>query len=122
MYRTTPLGLERFRAWIAQPSDRAVLRDELQAKLIIVEPAYLPALLRVAETQERECLAELSARHRPSLAQAASPDVPWPDASAMMVEDVAIRWLQCLVEWLTAICELMEERIARSPLSSSLAG
>lgn len=121
IYRATPLGVQQFRSWIATPSERAVLRDELQAKLIVVQPDCLPALLDVAEAQERECLAELNALHRPSLARAASPEVPWCEAAGMMVEDVTIRWLQCLVEWLDAICEVMEERIVRSSVPSSLA-
>lgn len=121
MYRATPLGIQQFRAWIAQPSERAVVRDELQAKLIIVEPECLPSLLDVAEAQERECLAELNALQRPSLGRAASPDVPWQDAARMMVEDVSVRWLQCLVEWLGAICEVMEERISRASSPSALA-
>ena len=121
IYRATPLGVQQFQAWIAQPSERAVLRDELQAKLIVVQPDCLPTLVDVAEAQERECLAELNALRRPSLARAASPEVPWREAAGMMVEDVTIRWLQCLVEWLGAICEVMEERIARSSVPSSLA-
>jgi DNA-binding PadR family transcriptional regulator len=121
IYRATQLGRERFKEWIATPSERAVLRDELQAKLVVVKPDYLPQLLDVAEMQERECLAELNALRHPSLAQAASPAVSWDEAAAMMVEDVTIRWLQCLVEWLSAICEVMEERIARRCQPASLA-
>jgi DNA-binding PadR family transcriptional regulator len=119
-YRATPDGVQRFRNWIASPSDRAVLRDELQAKLVLVEPRYVPDLLRVAERQQRECLAELSELRRPSLAQAASPEVAWRDAAAMMIEDVTVRWLQSLVDWLGAICDVMEERIARASRSSTL--
>lgn len=120
-YRATPLGRQRFSAWIATPSQRAVLRDELQAKLVLVQPDDLPSLLAVAEAQERDCLAELHGLGRPALAQAASPDVPWQEASVMMVDDVNIRWLQCLVDWLSAICEVMDERIKRMSHQRSLA-
>lgn len=113
VYRATPLGREQFRAWIVMPSDRGVLRDELQAKLNVADPTDLPALLAVAEAQQRECLAEMSRRTRPVLAQVASPEVPWHHAAVLMSEDFHLRWLQMLVDWLDGVCELMEERIER---------
>lgn len=121
LYRATPSGREQFKSWIGQPSDRAVLRDELQAKLIVVDPESLPDLLRVAELQKRDCLTELSALDHSSLARAASPEVPWRQASTIMVEDVTVRWLQCLVDWLEAICEVMDERVRHATASASLA-
>lgn len=113
VYRATAVGREQFRSWIATPSDRAVLRDELQAKLNVSHPGDLRPLLTVAEDQSRECLAELAALRRPVLAQVADPAVPWHHASVMMVDDFNLRFLQALVDWLDAICELMEERIER---------
>jgi DNA-binding PadR family transcriptional regulator len=113
MYRATPLGREHFKRWLATPCERAILRDELQAKLHLAEPEDLPELLAVAEAQGRECLAELAALRRPALAQVAEPTVPWHDAATMMVDDFRLRSLQTLVDWLDAICELMEERIRR---------
>lgn len=113
-YRATPLGRERFKGWIAMPSERAVLRDELQAKLNLSEPGDLPELLAVAEEQSRECVAELTTIRRPVLATVAAPDVPWHHAAVMMVDDLNLRWLQALVDWLSAVCELIEERIERT--------
>jgi len=114
MYRATPLGRERFNAWMATPCERAVVRDELQAKLNVAKPDDLPELLRIAEAQGRECLTELAAMRRPVLACAVEPDLPWCDAAMIMVEDFRLRSLQTLVDWLDAICELMEERIRRT--------
>jgi DNA-binding PadR family transcriptional regulator len=54
MYRSTALGRDRFKEWIATPSERAVLRDDLQAKLNLSEPDDLPELLAVAERQCQE--------------------------------------------------------------------
>jgi DNA-binding PadR family transcriptional regulator len=115
MYRATPLGRERFKQWMAAPCDRALVRDELQAKLNVADPHDLPSLLAIAEAQSRECLAELAALQRPVLARAAELDVPWHDAATIMVDDFRLRSLQTLVDWLEAICELIEERIRRTP-------
>jgi DNA-binding PadR family transcriptional regulator len=114
MYRATPLGRERFRSWIGDPCERAVVRVELQAKVTVAERDERPLLLAGAEAQARECLAELAGLTRPALANAGEPDVPWRDAATMMVDDYRVRALQTLVDWLDAICELMEERIRRT--------
>lgn len=115
IYRSTTLGRECFKEWLATPSERAVLRDELQAKLSLSEPDDLPELLAVAEVQHRECVAELAGMQRPVLVHVAEPEVPWHHAAVMMADDLSLRWLQALVDWLTAICELVEERIERTP-------
>jgi DNA-binding PadR family transcriptional regulator len=114
MYRATPLGLDQFRTWMATPCERALLRDELQAKLTVADPEDLPDLLAIAEAQGRECLVELAMLRRPVLAHAVEPDVPWHDAATMMVDDFRLRALQTLVDWLDAICDLMQERIRRA--------
>jgi DNA-binding PadR family transcriptional regulator len=121
IYRATDFGRERFKDWIATPSDRAVLRDELQAKLTVSDPADLPELLAVAEAQHRGCLNELAALNRPVLAQVAEPQVPWHHAAVLMTDEFNVRWLQMLVDWLDAICELIEERIARTSDASAAA-
>ncbi len=122
MYRATALGHERFKQWMGAPCERAVLRDELQAKLNVAEPTDLPELLAGAEAQGRECLAELAALGRPALARVVEPEVPWRDAATMMVDDFRVRSLQTLIDWLDAICELIEERIRRAQDAAARAG
>jgi DNA-binding PadR family transcriptional regulator len=119
LYRATPVGVEQFRRWMAEPSDRAVLRDELQTKLALSDPADLPQLLSMAEEQARQCLAELAQLSRPSLAQAATPTVAWSSATRMMVDDFKARWLESVVDWLDAICEVMDERIKQASAGTS---
>jgi DNA-binding PadR family transcriptional regulator len=111
MYGPTSSGIDRFREWIAEPNDRAVLRDELRTKLVLADPDDLPSLRAAAEEQARECLAELEALRRPVLAEASDRDVPWSNAAAMLVDDFRLRWLQCLVDWLDAVCAVLDERI-----------
>lgn len=114
LYRATPEGVARFKSWMGAASDRAVLRDELQAKLALSDPDDLPRLLEIAEEQSRKCLAELVALGRPSLSELATRDVEWELAARYMVDDFKARWLESLVDWLDGICEVMEERIKRS--------
>jgi DNA-binding PadR family transcriptional regulator len=116
MYRATPLGRDRLKAWMTTPCERAVLRDELQAKLTVADPDDLPDLLALAEAQRRACLTELAELRlrQPVLAHVVELDVPWHEAATMLVDDFHLRALQTLVDWLDAICELMEERIRRA--------
>lgn len=118
IYGPTPTGVQQLREWIAQPSDRAVLRDELHAKLIVADPDDLPDLLATVEEQSRECLSELASLRRPVLAEAAHPDVAWPHAAMVLVDDFATRWLQCLADWLDDVAVILEERIERGPEQS----
>jgi len=114
MYGPTATGVAQLRDWIARPCDRAVLRDELHAKLIVADPADLPELLATVEQQASECLSELASLRRPVLADAGRPDVPWPHAATMLVDDFAARWLQCLADWLDNVSVVIEERIERA--------
>lgn len=114
MYRPTARGVEQFKRWMATPSHRSVLRDELQAKLVLSRPEDLPYLIKAAESQAQECLAELAVLGRPGLADARSSDVPWNVAARMMVDDFEARRLASLVDWLDAICEVMTERLEAS--------
>lgn len=114
LYRATPDGVASFKSWMADPSDRAVLRDELQTKLALSDPEDLPQLLAMAEEQSRDCLQELVALARPSLSELATADVEWELAARYMVDDFKARWLESLVDWLDGICEVMEERIKRT--------
>jgi DNA-binding PadR family transcriptional regulator len=119
LYRATPEGVAHFKTWMADASDRAVLRDELQAKLALSDPDDLPRLLEIAEEQSRRCLAELTALGRPSLSELATRDVEWELAAQYMVDDFKARWLESLVDWLDGICEVMEERVKRSAGTAS---
>lgn len=119
LYRATPQGVEQFRDWMASPCDRAVVRDELHAKLALSSPSDLPQLLAMVEAQAQECLLELAALSRPSLVSAAAADVPWDAAARMMTDDFKARWLELLVDWLNAVAELIEARIEHSALRLS---
>jgi DNA-binding PadR family transcriptional regulator len=120
IYRATPLGHERFKEWMAAPCERVLLRDELQAKLNVAEPADLPQLLAIAEAQSRTCLRELAELGSPVITCASEPTVPWRDAATMMVDDFRLRSLQTLVAWLDSICVLIAERIRRTSEGDAL--
>lgn len=113
LYRATPDGVAEFKRWMAERSERSVLRDEFQAKLGLAAPADLPELLQTAEAQLAACVADLAALRRPSLAQARVSTTPWPAAARMLVDDFKVQWLEGMVDWLTSTIEVMSVRIAQ---------
>lgn len=113
LYKATPAGVSEFKGWMAQPCDRAVVRDELHAKLVLSDPDDLPDLLRAAEAQSRECLAELAELGQ-RRALPATPDPPWGRVAAALVDDFHARWLESLVDWLDQMCKVIEDRMARA--------
>ena len=115
LYQATARGEKQFAQWIAQPSARGVLRDELQAKLAVSRVDDLPQLLAAAEQQTDMCIAELSRLKRPPVYAADGGEIPWPQLSSLMVDDFHARWLECLIGWLEALCEVLESRIESSP-------
>lgn len=119
LYRATEQGVDEFRNWMASPSDRGVLRDELQTKLALSNPGDLPQLLKAAEDQSRACLADLEALRRESVGLAGTKRAPWPLAAQMMVDDFKARWLEAMVAWLDAVCEVIETRIAEDGRNGS---
>ncbi|HEX2161500.1 MAG TPA: PadR family transcriptional regulator [Thermoleophilaceae bacterium] len=117
LYRATPEGVVQFKRWMAQPSDRAIVRDELHAKLALSNPTDLPDLLRTAEAQSRECLAELAAIGGRSIPVSA--DLPWGMVATALVDDFKARWLEALVDWLDQMCRVIEERMAQGAVDAS---
>ncbi|HEX2070729.1 MAG TPA: PadR family transcriptional regulator [Thermoleophilaceae bacterium] len=113
LYKATAQGVDEFKSWMAAPTDRAVLRDELQTKLALANPSDLPQLLVAVEEQSRSCLADLEGLRRGSLGAAMTNDVPWPVAARMMVDDFKARWLEAMVAWLDAVSEVIETRVAQ---------
>jgi DNA-binding PadR family transcriptional regulator len=114
LYKATPEGVEQFKSWIATPSKPAVVRDELQAKLAVSAPEDLPHILRMAEQQARECLTALGRLGRPAPLSTTTQNVPWDVAAKIMVDDFHARRLEGLLDWLNAICEVIEDRIQES--------
>jgi DNA-binding PadR family transcriptional regulator len=113
LYRATPEGIVQFKRWMAEPCDRAVVRDELHAKLALSDPSDLPDLLRTAEEQSQQCLAELATIGRRAVPTTV--DQPWGAVATALVDDFKARWLESLVDWLDQMCKVIEERMAQTP-------
>lgn len=112
-YRATPDGAVAFREWMAAPSERPLVRDELQAKLGLAGPDDLPDLLEQAEAQLAACVGELTSKASPNAADARSPNTPWGAAARILAEDYHSQMLSGTIDWLTSAIEVLKAHIAR---------
>jgi DNA-binding PadR family transcriptional regulator len=99
VYEATPAGERFYRDWIAQPTRKTPLREELHLKLIGAGPADVPALLDALDGVEDDCcrrLAEIAAhplvRRQPGGPSSGS-------FGALLVQDALVTHLQTTLEW-----------------------
>jgi DNA-binding PadR family transcriptional regulator len=112
-YRATAEGVAAFREWMAAPSERPLVRDELQAKLGLASSDDLPDLLMQAEAQLAACIAEMSGGGSDSALTTHSSDTTWPVAARILAEDFHSQMLSGTVDWLTSTIEVIKMHIAR---------
>jgi DNA-binding PadR family transcriptional regulator len=116
-YQATPDGVSEFKQWMATPSERAVLRDEFQAKLALATPADLPELLETAEAQLAACATDLAALTRSSVTAAQPTATPWAAVAHILLEDFNARWLEGTVDWLSSTVEVISAHLAQQGAS-----
>lgn len=99
IYAATPAGERFYREWIAQPTRKTFLREELHLKLIGAGTADVPAMLEALDDVEDDCcrqLAEIVAH--PLVAR--QPGSPGSSAfGAILVQDALVTHLQATLEW-----------------------
>ena len=111
IYEATPEGVEAFREWMAAPSARPMVRDELQAKISFATPDDLADLREIAKTQLSVCVAKLEAQPKPSLAVAQSAGTSWPEVAKILANDYAVHMLEGTIDWLVSTIEVFNVRI-----------
>lgn len=99
IYEATPAGERHYREWIAAPTRKSPLREELHLKLIGAGPAELPLLLDALDSVEDDCckrLAEIAARplmeRHPGGARSGA-------LGSILVQDALVSHLQTTLEW-----------------------
>lgn len=111
MFHATDQGVREFKTWMAAPSKRPTVRDELQAKIGLATPDDLPDVCRVAEAQLELCVGHLSALPKPSLAVARSSSTAWPEVARIVADDYKTHLLAATIDWLTSTIEVLRARI-----------
>ena len=116
MYAATPLGVERFDAWMVTPTSPEKSRDGLLAKLPLARPQDVPRLIEMARRQEAQLRRQLG-----RLTEAPAPEwsgrgpVPLPLIGSALVRSAEAKRLSAAIESLQEVWEALEHYQAGSP-------
>lgn len=109
-YVLTEAGRAEFRDWMSQPISRTQVRDELQGKLALSEPADFPQLIEATYAVEREYVADLRALARPPLHEVSDGPMPWKEVASVLIDDATATRLQGAIEWLQRVRAVIRRR------------
>lgn len=100
IYAATPAGERFYRDWIAQPTRKTFLREELHLKLIGAGPSDVPAMLAALDAVEDDCCRQLSeiVAH-PLVERQPGGQGSGGGFGAILVQDALVTHLQATLEW-----------------------
>jgi len=115
IYEATQSGRDFFAEWVLAPTPPRPLRQELDLKMLLAGPEFLPRLIDLTWAQEQQCAAELQSlvSQVPAGAPTAPPST-WAEAAVVLQRRGEIRMLQARVEWLQDVRAVMKQLLARS--------
>lgn len=118
IYEATPEGRDFFHDWMRSPSSANPVRpQELDLKIQLAGPEFLPQLIDETLAQEHHCMAEL--QRFASVEQGRHSGLPktWAEASVLLQRDGEIKLLRLRVEWLQQARRVMtlmsQQRLAK---------
>jgi DNA-binding PadR family transcriptional regulator len=99
IYEATLKGLDYHERWILEPSPLSPMRQDLDLKMLVAGPEFLPRLIDQTRAQEQQCMQELKALRAE---QAPRPGRPrtWSQARIVLQRDAEIKSLQLRIECL----------------------
>jgi DNA-binding PadR family transcriptional regulator len=115
IYESTAKGRSFFEDWIFGSSEPSPFRQELDLKILLSGPEFLPRLIDQTWAQEQQCLNDLRAlTSAPPLGLPAG-RLAWREAAVLLQRDAAIKMLQTRIECLQDARTVMTEILARLP-------
>jgi DNA-binding PadR family transcriptional regulator len=129
IYEATEEGVDRFEAWMLEPSPTPPLRDELHMKLALCQPSNVLHLIESVCGQELVCLGRLR-----DLKHAAEQDAPdardWSRLMQALAGGAEIAFWNARIEWLQSAREMLEQlreerqptRFRRGPVGTARIG
>jgi DNA-binding PadR family transcriptional regulator len=114
IYEPTREGEEFFRDWIFKPTPPSPVRQELDLKIQIAGPEFLPRLIEQTWAQEQQCVDDLR-----TIAGTLQPAAPgstrtWREAAPLLQRDAEMRLLRVRIQWLHDVREVMQQIFGES--------
>lgn len=113
IYEATPHGKDYYREWVWRPTPLSPVRQELDLKILLSGPEFLPRLIDQSWAQERHCIDELQALTSEAKASIPNGMPSWREAAAVLQRDAAIAQLQMRIKWLQDARKVMQEMLDR---------
>ncbi len=107
IYEATEEGVERFEAWMLDPSPAPPLRDELHMKIALCRPRNVARLIEVVTGQELVCLGRL--RDLKRLAEETASRRDWSSLMGALAAEAEVAFWNARIEWLQNARELLEQ-------------
>jgi DNA-binding PadR family transcriptional regulator len=114
IYESTSSGVDFFRDWIFAATPPSPVRQELDLKILLSGPEFLPRLVEQTWAQEQQCIDDLKAL---TLAMPAGPPgsmQTWHEAAAVLQRDAEMRLLRVRIEWLQDTRKVMQQILGQS--------
>jgi DNA-binding PadR family transcriptional regulator len=103
-YAATPVGVERFRRWLAASTSMPPVREELHAKMALCKPADLPLLVSAVMDAELACMAKLQeANRRVQSERQVVDEQAWRRRMAIVVSSSEMAWWDSRIKWLLEV-------------------
>jgi DNA-binding PadR family transcriptional regulator len=113
IYTATPKGRDFFAEWLLGASPPSPARQELDLKILLSGPEFLPRLIDQTWGQEQQCMDELRALTSAMPAGAVDPSSSWGEAAVILQRNAEIKLLQVRIEWLQDARKVMRRMIDR---------
>jgi DNA-binding PadR family transcriptional regulator len=115
IYESTPKGVDFFRDWVFGSSAPSPTRQELDLKILLSGPEFLPRLIDQTWAQEQQCIDDLRALMSAAPVAAIGPSASWGEAAVALQRNAEMKLLQVRIEWLQDARKVMRQMLDRGP-------
>jgi len=113
IYESTTEGVDFFRDWIFAPTPPSPVRQELDLKIQVAGPEFLPRLIEQTWAQEQQCVDDLRALTRTMPTAAPGAMRTWREAAAVLQRDAQMRLLRVRIQWLQDARTVMQQMVGQ---------
>jgi DNA-binding PadR family transcriptional regulator len=118
IYEATPEGIDYFREWLLESSPPNPMRQDLDLKILLSEPEFLPQLIDQTWAQEQQCLQKLKTLAGGVHSKNPSEAATWPEARRALQRDAEMKLCRVRLEWLQDARRVMKVMLAGSAEAS----
>jgi DNA-binding PadR family transcriptional regulator len=114
IYAATERGRDFFAEWVLGASPPKPARQELDLKMLLAGPEFLPELVEQTWVQEQQCVDELQGlRSGTPASMVDAARMGWSEGAVILQRNAEIKQLQTRIEWLQEARQVMRVLLER---------